>query len=213
MSYFDDSKRKEARKKARKKMRKKALKEQKKYEKIKAEAELIKDKDYVQRELGRATIKLERDREKRDDEIRDTLQHIGGPGETFKCKVCGEPVEYDNLTCASCGSLYCQYCGELMDQMNPGVCPKCKGVQNYNPAPLVITTVESMAPEDRFWEDLPECPHCGASIQPDWDECPICGKPLVPQSAPAGPTKEAPRKVKKPKPGAGEKKKRKRRGL
>ncbi|MHA1732327.1 MAG: zinc-ribbon domain-containing protein [Promethearchaeota archaeon] len=198
MAYFDDRKKKQEIAKERGKMKKRAIKAQKEYEREKARAELIKDERYVQRELTRVTAGLERAREKRDREIRDTLEHVGKTGDTFKCKVCGGEVEWDNLTCPQCGSLYCQYCGALMDQENPGQCPRCGGVPNYTPAPLVITTVESMPEEDRFWEQLNECPKCGAAVQDDWDECPICGAKLAGKgTAPAGPTTEAPKKVKK----------------
>ncbi len=223
MAYFDNRKKKEEIQKERKKMKKKALKAQQEYEREKARAELIKNEDYVQKELTRVTTSMDKMRARRDWEIKSSLAHIGGTGETFKCEVCGGDVEWDNLTCPSCGTLYCQYCGAKMDQQNPGQCPRCGGVPNYTPAPLVITTVESLPEEDRFWEELKECPKCGAAIQDDWDECPICNAKLAGKgTAPAGPTTEAPKKVKKAmaakeakegKEGEEEPKKKKRRGL
>ena len=38
-----------------------------------------------------------------------------------------------------------------MDMENPGLCPRCQRPPMYTPAELVITKVEDMAPEDRFW--------------------------------------------------------------
>ena len=70
-----------------------------------------------------------------------------------------------------------------MDMENPGLCPRCQRPPMYTPAELVITKVEDMAPEDRFWETLPTCPKCGATVQPDWPDCPICGAKLSPTAA------------------------------
>jgi uncharacterized OB-fold protein len=53
----------------------------------------------------------------------------------------------------------------------------------YTPAELVITKVEDLPPEERFWENLPTCPKCGATVQPDWPDCPICGAKLSPTAA------------------------------
>ncbi|GAB4304975.1 MAG: hypothetical protein Kow0069_00120 [Promethearchaeota archaeon] len=213
MAYFDEKKRDADVEKKRKKLQKKAKRKQKEYDKKRKAAEMIKDEGYVQRELARQTMKMERARKKRDAEIQDTIAKVGGPGESFQCEVCGSQVEWDNLTCPSCGQLYCQYCGAPMDMENPAVCPRCQGVQNYTPAPMVITTVEQIPEEERFWEQLPECPKCNASVQPDWDECPLCGAKLAgkgaaPEKLPtAGPKKERAATVAK------EPAKKKRRGL
>ena len=115
---------------------------------------------------------------------------------TFECEICHVKIDVDNLTCPQCGQLYCQYCGAKMNMEAPGICPKCGGIPNYNPAPMVVTTIDDIPPEDRFWESLPECPKCHAAVQPDWDDCPFCGYKLLKGTAPAGPTTEAPKKVK-----------------
>ncbi|MHA1822054.1 MAG: zinc-ribbon domain-containing protein, partial [Promethearchaeota archaeon] len=111
---------------------------------------------------------------------------LGADIDHFKCKVCGADVSLSNLTCPNCGQLYCQYCGAPLDMENPGVCPRCGGIPYYQPAELVITRVEDLPPEERFWEELPTCPKCGATVQPDWDSCPICGAKLSPSKKPTG---------------------------
>ena len=108
-----------------------------------------------------------------------------GVAEKFICKACGAQIGLGNINCPGCGTLYCQYCGALMDQLNPGKCPKCSGIPNYNPAQLVITKVEDIPEEERFWEALDGCPKCGGAIQEDWEKCPVCGAKLEPKVAPA----------------------------
>jgi len=66
---------------------------------------------------------------------------------------------------------------------NPGLCPRCQRPPMFTPAELVITKVEDLPPEDRFWEDLPTCPKCGGAVQPDWNECPICNAKLTPTAS------------------------------
>ncbi|MCP4763317.1 MAG: hypothetical protein GY870_16200, partial [archaeon] len=87
-------------------------------------------------------------------------------------------VSLSNLTCPNCGALYCQYCGAAMDMMNPSKCPRCGGAPYYTPAKLVLTKVEDLPPEERFWEELPNCPKCAAAVQNDWDDCPFCNTKL-----------------------------------
>lgn len=105
--------------------------------------------------------------------------------DAFPCFTCGAPVDMKFLTCSRCGALYCQWCGAAMDMLDPSRCPRCNNPPFYTPAELIITTVESIAPEDRFWEQLPLCPKCGASIQEDWTECPICLMRLTPTKIPS----------------------------
>ncbi|MBD3352542.1 MAG: hypothetical protein GF364_13725 [Candidatus Lokiarchaeota archaeon] len=164
--------------KLKKKLRKHAIREQMKYDKKRKEAEKIKDEAYVQEKLAIERLKDEELMKKRDEVVKKNLAGLMKDIKDFKCKACGNKVQLENLTCPMCGQLYCQYCGAKMDMMNPGKCPKCGGVPMYQPAELVITKVEDIAPEDRFWEELPSCPKCGAAVQPDWAECPICGQKL-----------------------------------
>jgi len=161
-----------------KKLRKHAIREQLKEDRKRKEAEKIKDDAYVQQKLAEEKMKDEMLMKKRDEIIKRNIGDLLKDIKHFKCKACGSEVELENLTCPVCGQLYCQYCGAAMDMLNPGVCPKCGGVPFYQPAELVLTRVEDIPPEERFWETLPECPKCGAAVQPDWPECPICGQKL-----------------------------------
>jgi hypothetical protein len=172
---FDDKKESAKWKKEREKIRKHAMRKQAAYDRKRKEAEKIKDEDYVQQKLAQERIKDEEAIRKRDQLVHRNLQAaLGEEVTSFKCKYCRAEVSLSNLTCPNCGHLYCQYCGAPMDMENPGKCPRCGGAPMYTPAELVVTRVEDVAPEDRFWEELPSCPKCGAAIQPDWDSCPFC---------------------------------------
>ena len=115
---------------------------------------------------------------KRDEIVQKNLEGLDKDVEDFKCKACGSTVSLSNLTCPVCGQLYCQYCGAPMDMLNPGQCPRCGRAPMYQTAELVITKVEDIPAEERFWEELPSCPKCSAAVQPEWAECPICGAKL-----------------------------------
>ncbi len=201
ISYFDDrSKEKSDIAKERAKLQEKAKKKQVEYDKKKAEAEKIKDVNYVQGQLVGIKMREERREASRNAKIQATMGAVLSrlDLENFKCELCNIPINIDNLTCPQCGQLYCQYCGAKMDMEAPAQCPRCAGVPNYTPAPLVVTTVDDIPPEDRFWEGLPECPKCKAAVQPDWDECPFCGYKMLKGTAPAGPTEHGPKKEKRP---------------
>jgi len=167
--------------KARAKMKKKAEKYKKEQDLIKKRAERILDKDFVEKRL-----EFERKRDERKLLIRDgriaTIQQeiLGDEKKTFPCKICQTEIGLGNITCPKCGQLYCQYCGQMLEMGDKftGKCPKCGGFQNFTPAKLVQTTVEDIPEEERFWEEFPECPKCGAAVQQDWDDCVICGAKL-----------------------------------
>ncbi|HMF33938.1 MAG TPA: hypothetical protein VKK79_21110 [Candidatus Lokiarchaeia archaeon] len=152
----------------------------------------------MQSQLVGIKMREERKEAKRDAKIQVAVGAVLSTLDlsTFECEICHVKIDVDNLTCPQCGQLYCQYCGAKMNMEAPGICPKCGGIPNYNPAPMVVTTIDDIPPEDRFWESLPECPKCHAAVQPDWDDCPFCGYKLLKGTAPAGPTTEAPKKVK-----------------
>jgi rubrerythrin len=171
--------------KARKKMQKKAIKAQKEADMKRKEAEKILDKEYVEKALGWERKRDESFQVRRDTRIHEMEEEVlKDVGEKFECKACGTLIGLGNINCPNCGTLYCQYCGAMMDQLNPGKCPKCGGIPNYMPAQLVLTKVEDIPEEERFWDQLDNCPKCGASIQPDWDQCPICGAKLERKIAP-----------------------------
>ncbi|MGQ4872970.1 MAG: hypothetical protein ACP6IY_02745 [Promethearchaeia archaeon] len=168
--------------KAQKKLLKKAKKIKKLEDLKRKQAEKILDKEYVQRRLA---IERKRDEKKaalRDGYIAKVEQEVlADEKETFTCKICGEEIGLGNMQCPHCGQMYCPFCGYLLDDKKfTGICPRCKGyvAGGVTPAKLVITTVEDIPEEDRFWEQLDECPKCGGAIQPDWDECPLCGQKL-----------------------------------
>ncbi len=171
--------------KARKKFQKKAMKAQKEADRKRKEAEKILDKDYVERALGWERKRDESFQVKRDIRIHEMEEEVlKDVGEKFECKACGTPIGLGNINCPNCGTLYCQYCGAMMDQLNPGKCPKCGGIPNYTPAQLVITKVEDIPEEERFWDQLDNCQKCGGAIQPDWHKCPVCGADLEPKTKP-----------------------------
>lgn len=146
------------------------------------------NKEYVRSQLAIQAEEDEKIKAKQDAMISKTMKQIKKTElSAFKCILCGSWVDMQNLTCPKCGQLFCQWCGASMDMLNPGICPRCQRPPMYTPAELVITTVESMAPEDRFWESLPTCPKCGGTVQPDWTECPICNAKLTPSAAGAPP--------------------------
>ena len=176
---FDDKKDTKKAKKEREKIRKHALRQQAAYDRKKKEADKIKDEDYVQRRLAEERIKDEDALRKRDQLVHRNMQNaLGEEVTSFKCKFCQTEVSLSNLTCSNCGHLYCQYCGAPMDMENPAKCPRCGGSPMYTPAELVVTRIEDIAPEDRFWEELPACPKCSATVQTDWDTCPFCNTKL-----------------------------------
>lgn len=175
---FDKKKKDKEKEKLKKKLRKHAIREQKKYDRIRKEAEKIKDENYVQEQLSKERLKDEELNKKRDEIVQKNLEGLDKDVENFKCKACKSTVNLSNLTCPVCGQLYCQYCGAAMDMLNPGLCPRCKKPPMYQTAELVITKVEDIPPEERFWEELPSCPKCSAAVQPEWSECPICGAKL-----------------------------------
>lgn len=175
---FDNKKDDKEKEKLRKQLKKHAIQEQMKYDAKKKEAEKIKDEAYVQTKLAEEKLKDEELMRKRDQIVSKNLAGLNIDVKNFKCKTCNSVVELENLTCPNCGQLYCQYCGYPMDMENPGQCPRCGGAPFYQPAELVITKVEDIPPEERFWEELPSCPKCSAAVQPDWPECPICGAKL-----------------------------------
>jgi Zn finger protein HypA/HybF involved in hydrogenase expression len=97
--------------------------------------------------------------------------------DTFECAGCHMRVSINTLACPRCGQLHCQHCGAPLPMGNDftGKCPRCEGFQNFETAELVVTKVEDIPPEERFWEELPSCSKCGAAVQADWDDCPFCG--------------------------------------
>lgn len=156
------------------------------------ESRRLLDNNYVQRQLGIQQVEEAKIKQKQDimvkkaqDQMKKTDLHA------FQCIYCKAWVDMSNLTCPNCGQLFCQWCGAAMDMQNPGLCPRCQRAPMFTPAELVITTVESTAPEDRFWENLPTCPKCGGAVQPDWTDCPICNAKLTPSSG-STPAEEAP---------------------
>jgi hypothetical protein len=188
---FDDKKNKKEMDKDRAVLRKHAEKAQAEYDRKKKEADKIKDENYVQLKLAEEKLKDEELLKKRDFIVHKNLKEaLGADVDSFKCKVCGAQVSLTNLTCSDCGTLYCQYCGMQMNMENPGTCPRCGGTPFYTPAELVITKVEDLPPEERFWEELPTCPKCGAAVQPDWDQCPVCNVKLSPSQKSSAPAKE-----------------------
>ena len=200
IAYFDDRKKQKSEiAKERAKLQEKAKKKQEEWERQKAEAEKIKDINFVQSQLVGIKMREERLEAKRNAKIQETTRAVLSQLdiEHMVCEVCKVKIDVDNLTCPVCGQLYCQYCGAKMNMEAPGQCPRCGGVPNYTPAPLVVTTIDDIPPEDRFWENLPECPKCKAAVQPDWDECPFCGYKMLKGTAPAGPTVHGPKKEKK----------------
>lgn len=154
-------------------------------------AQRLLDNNYVEAQMAiqeQQKAKLEAAQAQRIKKSMDQIKKT--ELKAFKCSTCGSPVDMQNLTCPMCGQLYCQWCGAKMDMENPGLCPRCQRPPMYTPAELVVTRVEDMAPEDRFWEELPTCPKCGATVQADWPECPICGAKIAgvvaaPSNAPA----------------------------
>ena len=165
--------------KMRKDLQAHAMRAQAAHDRRKKKAQRLLDKNYVDaqmkiQEADRAVMEAKQTAliKKSMDEIKKTDL------KAFKCKDCGTMVDMQNLTCPMCGALYCQWCGAAMDMMNPGLCPRCNRPPMYTPAELVVTKVEDMAPEDRFWEALPTCPKCGATVQADWPSCPICNSKL-----------------------------------
>ena len=188
---FDDKKYQKEKDKDRERLRKHAEKIQAEYDRKKREADKIKDENYVQAKLAQEKLKDEELLKKRDLIVHKNLKEaLGADVDSFKCKVCGAKVSLANLTCPQCGQLYCQYCGMQMNMENPGTCPRCGGTPFYTPAELVITKVEDLPPEERFWEELPTCPKCGATVQADWDQCPICNTKLSPSQKSTAPAKE-----------------------
>lgn len=193
---FDKKKTKEdiEKEKARSKMKKQAEKAKKEQDLIKKRAERILDKDFVEKRLD-----FERKRDERKVTIRDTRitkmqdEILADEKETFACKKCETEIGLGNITCPTCGQLYCQYCGQMLEMGDSftGKCPKCGGFQNFTPAKLVQTRIEDIPEEERFWDALAECPKCGAAIQPEWDECVVCGAKLqVKKKGPAPETEE-----------------------
>ncbi len=200
IAYFDDRKKDKSEiAKERAKLQEHAKKKQEEYDRMKAEAERIKDPNFVQGQLVGIKMRDERREAARNARIQASTGAVLSrlDIEHMTCELCKVKIDVDNLTCPQCGLLYCQYCGAKMNMESPGQCPRCGGVPNYTPAPLVVTTVEDIPPEDRFWESLPECPKCKAAVQPDWDECPFCGYKMLKGTAPAGPTEHGPKKERK----------------
>ncbi len=174
--------------KMRAKLMKHAAKVQKEADMRKKKAQLLRNDDYVNAMMDQETQRMDQMKERQRKLIRKGMEDVDARKhelEAFNCFECGAAVDMSNLTCPKCGQLYCQWCGAKMDMMNPGLCPRCKRPPFYTPAADVITKVEDLAPEERFWEELPECPSCGGAVQPDWDQCPICGGAL--SGAPSGP--------------------------
>jgi hypothetical protein len=170
--------------KMREEIEKKAQKAQQDYNRRKQQASKLLDKDYVQQQLGIEKAKDMEIERRQSQLIGKTMNQIKKTElHAFECKLCGSPVDMQNLTCSKCGQLYCQFCGAAFDMENPGLCPRCQRPPMFTPAELVITKVEDLPPEDRFWEELPLCPKCGAAVQPDWNECPICNGKLTPTAS------------------------------
>lgn len=145
------------------------------------QANRLLDNNYVEEQLMIQQAQKEKFDARQSEMIKKSMDQIKKTElKAFKCHTCGSPVDMQNLTCTQCGQLYCQWCGAKMDMENPGLCPRCQRPPMYTPAELVVTKVEDMAPEDRFWEALPTCPKCGGTVQPDWPDCPICGAKLAP---------------------------------
>jgi hypothetical protein len=137
------------------------------------------DPDYVKRQMVILQEQAEKFQAKQEKALSRKLGKIKYTElQSFKCHDCASAVDMVNLTCPTCGALYCQWCGAAMDMMNPALCPRCKNPPFYTPAAMVVMKVEDMAPEDRFWEESPSCPQCSATVQFDWPECPICNAKL-----------------------------------
>lgn len=167
--------------KERKKLQKKAEKIKAEQDARRKEAERILDLDFVERRLAYEKKRDDKKTASRDGYLEEmTKEVLADQKETLTCAICGEEIGLGNITCPRCGSLYCMYCGfKMPDGENfTGKCPRCGGFQNFTPAKLVQTRVEDIPQEDRFWEQLNECPKCGGATQPEWDECPLCGAKL-----------------------------------
>ena len=162
-------------------MQKVAQRYKKEQDLIRKKAERILDLDFVERRLAFERRHDEKKEAKRDGVlIAQQEALLKEEKETFPCAVCGTEIGLGNITCPRCGSLYCMYCGSKMPDGEDftGKCPRCLGFQNFTPAKLVQTRVEDIPAEERFWEQLSECPKCGGATQPEWDSCPICGAKL-----------------------------------
>ena len=211
------------------KMRNKLLKHAKKVQKEadmkKQRAKLLRNEDYVNAKMEEERKRLSKFKEQQRRTIKKGMEDIDATKhelEAFNCFECGAPVNMQNLTCPRCGQLYCQWCGAKMDMQNPGLCPRCKRPPYYTPAQDVITKVEDLSQEERFWEELPECPKCGGAVQKEWDECPICGAKLAggggspaPASRGSAPQQEAAHMAPSDEPGKRRRRKKdkKRRGI
>ncbi len=160
---------------------KEAAKELEKAERARKEAKMIKNTEYVKNQLeiikeeqrikeAKMRKVLEKEKESLKDENKDT----------FECAGCHRRISVSTLACPHCGQLHCQHCGAPLPMGDnfDGKCPRCEGYQNFETAELVVTKVEDIPPEERFWEELPPCPKCGAAVQSDWDECPFCNTKL-----------------------------------
>ena len=165
-----------------------AMKVQKEHDRKVAASKRLLDQNYVNQQMQIQQQQQAAFESRQNAMIQKSMEQIKKTElKSFKCGECGSAVDMQNLTCPNCGQLYCQWCGAKMDMMNPGMCPRCNRPPFYTPAESVITKVEDIAPEDRFWEDLPTCPKCGAAIQPDWPDCPFCGAKF--DGVPAAPSK------------------------
>jgi rubrerythrin len=172
--------------KMREEIERKSLKAKEEWERRQREASKLLDKEYVQKQLAIGKVQDEMLEQRQQKLISKTMDQIKKTElHAFRCKNCNTMVDMQNLTCPQCGQLYCQWCGSPMDMMNPGLCPRCQRPPMFTPAELVITKVEDLPPEDRFWEELPTCKKCGAAVQPDWPQCPICNAKLSPTAAPS----------------------------
>ena len=175
---FKDNKKKS---KLQKQFDKEAAKELERVAKAKKEADKIKDDEYVRQKLemikeeqkikdAKRQAILEKEKASLKDEDKDT----------FECAGCHQRISISTLACPKCGQLHCQHCGAPlpMGYTFDGKCPRCEGYQNFQVAELVVTKVEDIPPEERFWEELASC-KCGAAVQPDWDDCPFCGAKIA----------------------------------
>ncbi len=181
--------------KERAKMKKKAEKYKKEQDLIRQKAERILDKDFVERRLAFERKFDEKKLGLRDARVQAIQDEIlADEKETFPCKLCGQEIGLGNMQCPNCGQMYCPFCGYILEDKNfTGKCPRCDGFAagGITPANLVQTRVEDIPEEDRFWEQLKNCPKCGAATQAEWDDCPICGAKLErKKEVAAAPTEE-----------------------